>query len=144
MRLVELFQYFVGNTDWSALRGPEGDECCHNIVPFADSNGTLWPVPYDFDSAGIVDAPHALPDERLPIRDVRQRLWRGTCRKPAELKETFAQFTAQREAITAVFRDQPGLGANTLKKTLDYVDEFYMQLADPNQVPRGLAPVCKP
>ena len=26
-----LFQYMIGNTDWSALTGPDPEECCHNV-----------------------------------------------------------------------------------------------------------------
>ena len=103
LALVEVFQYFIGNTDWSALAPPAGEEkCCHNIVPYARADGVLLPVPYDFDSAGIVDAPYPLPDERLPIQDVRQRLFRGRCRDLAALEPVFALFVAQRTAISAV------------------------------------------
>jgi len=143
LALVELFQYFIGNTDWSAFRGPQGSDCCHNVVPFSDAAGKLWPVPYDFDSAGIVDPPHALPDERLPIRDVRQRLWRGPCRKAAELAEPFAKFQAQRDAIAALYREQAGLNPNTIERTLGYIDEFYARVADPRELERALAPACR-
>ena len=27
--LVEMFEYFAGNTDFSLTRGPAGDRCCH-------------------------------------------------------------------------------------------------------------------
>ena len=37
LALVEMFEYFIGNTDWSALAPPRGGgDCCHNIVPFAN------------------------------------------------------------------------------------------------------------
>jgi hypothetical protein len=31
--LVNIFEYFIGNTDWSAALGSQGSACCHNIVP---------------------------------------------------------------------------------------------------------------
>ncbi|HUQ52474.1 MAG TPA: hypothetical protein VM692_09650, partial [Gammaproteobacteria bacterium] len=96
LALLDVFQYFVGNTDWSALAGPAGQECCHNVVPYVRADGVMVPVPYDFDATGLVNAPHALPDERLPIRSVRQRLYRGACRTPEELAPSFERFQAQR------------------------------------------------
>ena len=36
-------------------------------------------VPYDFDHAGIVSTPYALPAEELHMSSVRQRRYRGYC-----------------------------------------------------------------
>jgi hypothetical protein len=92
LALVDMFQYFVGNTDWSAFAGPSGAACCHNVVPVARADGVLVPVPYDFDAAGIVDAPYALPAAGLPIRNVRTRLYRGQCRDVPELAASYEPF----------------------------------------------------
>jgi hypothetical protein len=130
LALLDVFEFFIGNTDWSALAGPAGDLCCHNVVPYARRDGTLVPVPYDFDSSGLIDAPHALPDARLPIRAVRQRLYRGRCRAPAEFAPAFARFEEQRAAIVALFDERQGLSAKTAERARDYVDAFYAILAD--------------
>ena len=82
LALLDVFQYLIGNTDWSAFAGPRGEDCCHNVVPYVRADGTFVPVAYDFDASGIVNPPHAAPDQRLPIRNVRQRLYRGRCRAP--------------------------------------------------------------
>src|SRR5438477_9110718 len=73
-----VFQYMIGNTDFAVT-------ALHNIVLIQDSVGVVYPVPYDFDWSGVISTPYAFPDSRLPIRTVRQRLWRGTCRTPQEL-----------------------------------------------------------
>jgi hypothetical protein len=141
--LLDVFQYFIGNTDWSASAGPQGDACCHNVVPVARPDGGLLPIPYDFDSAGIVNAPHALPDERLRIQNVRQRLYRGGCHAPAVLEETFAKFQAERGAITALIQQQPGLSEAVAKRTLDYIEQFYERIEDPRVVERTFEAPCK-
>lgn len=141
--VLDLFEYFIGNTDWSVVRGAAGEACCHNIVPFVRGDGMLVPVPYDFDSAGLVDAPYARPDDRLPIRDVRQRLYRGDCRTAAEVQETFRTFLAQREALSDLFRRQPGLSQPVLERTLEYIEQFYARLADAREIERVLAPACE-
>lgn len=72
---LELFQFMIGNTDWSAVFG-------HNVVILERAESGPIAVPYDFDYAGLVDADYAVPPAELPIGDVRQRLFRGFC-KPA-------------------------------------------------------------
>jgi hypothetical protein len=142
LALLEVFQYFLGNTDWSAVAGPNGAQCCHNVVPYARADGMLFAVPYDFDSAGIVNAPHALPNERLPIRNVRQRLYRGPCRAPAELAAAFDRFAAVRAELTGLFQMQPGLDARTRAVARDYANAFYTTLETPELVERAFRADC--
>ena len=73
MTLVAIFQYMIGNTDF-------GVSANHNIILMQsakDSTAKPIVVPYDFDYAGFVDAYYAVPNEGLPIENVRQRLYRG-------------------------------------------------------------------
>jgi hypothetical protein len=142
LALLDVFQYFIGNTDWSALDGPADENCCHNVVPYARPDGTLLPVPYDFDAAGIVDAPYAHPDARLPIRSVRQRLYRGACRDLVELQPAFAAFTAQREALSALFAPQTGVPERKATEARQYIDEFYAILGDDERTEREFRRNC--
>lgn len=142
LAMLDVFQYFIGNTDWSAIAGPAGEQCCHNVVPYARADGALVPVPYDFDASGLVDTPYALPDERLPIKDVRQRLYRGTCRELADLQPTFAQFVARRDAIAGLFTPATGLNERTAQRTRDYVDEFYAVITDDARAERAFRARC--
>ena len=41
---VALFEYMIGNLDWSMRAGPEGEACCHNTRLFAGAGGTIVPV----------------------------------------------------------------------------------------------------
>jgi hypothetical protein len=138
----DVFQYLIGNTDWSAIDGPGVEQCCHNVTPYVRADGTMIPVAYDFDSAGLVDAPHAFPNERLPIKDVRQRLYRGECRTAEELAPIFARFVEQRSAILALFAEQPGLDAEDAERAREYIEEFYATLADDKRRERAFFGVC--
>jgi hypothetical protein len=140
--LMETFQYFIGNTDWSAVAGPAGEACCHNVVPLARADGVLVPVVYDFDSAGIVDAAYALPDARLPIEGVRDRLYRGSCLDAAVLRSSFAPFETRRTEIRALFEAHPQLSARNRIRALEYVDAFYESIADPRRVEREFRSTC--
>jgi len=142
LAVLDVFQYLIGNTDRSAIDGPGEEQCCHNVTPYVRADGRMIPVAYDFDSAGLVDAPHALPNERLPIKDVRQRLYRGQCRTADELAPIFARFEQQRAAILALFTEQPGLDADDAESTREYIEEFYATLADDKRRERAFFNAC--
>lgn len=142
LALLDVFQYFIGNTDWSATDGPDGESCCHNVVPYARPDGVLLPVPYDFDAAGIVESPYAYPSALLPIRSVRERLYRGRCRDLSELEPVFASFTAQRDALTALFTEQAGIPERRAARARQYVDQFYAVLANEGQAEREFRRNC--
>ena len=71
MATLAVFEYLIGNTDWSVPYQ-------HNIrlltVP-AIKNPV--PVPYDFDQAGLVEAFYALPSENIGVASVRERVYRS-------------------------------------------------------------------
>jgi hypothetical protein len=142
LALLDVFQYFIGNTDWSPAEGPAGENCCHNVVPYARPDGVLLPVPYDFDAAGIVESPYAYPSAQIPIRSVRERLYRGRCRDLSELTPVFAEFTAQREALTALFTPQAGIPERRAARARQYIDQFYAILGNEAQAEREFRRNC--
>ena len=60
-----IFQYLVGNGDWSHTH-------FHN-VKLMRVGFEYFPVPYDFDFTGFVDAPYATPPEGSGLDGVRDR-----------------------------------------------------------------------
>ena len=140
---LEVFQYMVGNTDWSTIRGAADDDCCHNTTPMRGDNGDVVSVPFDFDLAGAVDAPYATPNPDLPIRSVRQRLYRGYCGPEAQLESTLQAFRARKEDIYALYRAEERLDSRRVGQMVDYLDEFYETIEDPSQVERRLIRRCR-
>jgi hypothetical protein len=141
--LVNMFEYFIGNTDWSAALGSQGSACCHNIVPYQRSDGALVPVPYDFDSSGMVNTPYALPNERLKISSVRQRLYRGACESLADLEPRFAKFDAVKPQLLELFSTSSGLDKRNAASATSYIDEFFDTRSDPKKVERAFRSGCK-
>ncbi len=141
--LLGLFNLLIGNTDFSVLRGPPGEECCHNVGLIGSPGGPTIPVPYDFDSAGIVDAPYAEPSPELPITSVRVRHYRGLCVHDNYIPGLLERFMAHRGAIEALYRGQAGLDANRLEDTLEYLAEFYELIADPEAVADDIYGRCR-
>jgi hypothetical protein len=42
---IELFEFMIGNTDFSLRLGPPGESCCHNAVVMLGTDGLYRPVP---------------------------------------------------------------------------------------------------
>lgn len=142
--LFEVFQYFLGNTDWSYTYAPPGEtECCHNAVPIGSFAGPVFPVPFDFDQAGLVDAPYATADPSLRIRSVRDRRFRGVCGPPEHLNDALGVFEIHQPEIKALFEEAEFLSDRSRNKALRYLEEFYSTIADDRRVERELLSKCR-
>jgi len=139
--LVNLFEFMIGNTDFSLIRGPAADDCCHNSVPFSDGK-TIYPIPYDLDFSGLVDAPYAEPNPRFKIRSVRTRVYRGRCSNNELLPATIARFEEARDEIYAIVDELTGLDKRNRDQVIDYLDEFYEVIGDDNDVARDIVKQC--
>lgn len=140
--LVAVFQYLIGNTDWSMLYGALDDNCCHNIVPLSRYDGKFLPLAYDFDFSGVVNAIYAEPNPKLPIKKVRQRLYRGFCTSDEILQGSLKQLNESRTAIQALYDNQPGLAPATARDVRDYYEDFYDLINDPEKVQKLIVNRC--
>ena len=130
MTLVAIFEYMIGNTDW-------GIPASHNtrlIVSKIDSLKRPFVVPYDFDYSGFVNTDYAVPDEKLGIENVRERLYRGFPRTMEELNEVLAIFKKQKEKIYAVINNFNLLTTKSKKDMINYLDDFFYMINQPEMV----------
>lgn len=139
--LSAMFQFMIGNTDWSVRRSPAGSDCCHNgrVLGLAGEDSGWKVIPYDFDQAGLVNAEYAAPAEQLRLRSVRQRLWRGRCSHNAELDAVVALFNDRRAAIESAL---VAAEARQAKAALKYVDGFYNLINDPKKRQKNIDQRC--
>jgi len=140
--LVWLFQYLIGNTDFSPLRAAEGEMCCHNHVLFGNEGEKIWSIPYDFDQSGLVDAPYATPAPQFRIRSVRQRLYRGRCAHSDYVTTAVAKYQEQRESIMSVFDEIDMASERNIKKMKAYVEKFYDVLDSERRVQNEFIKSC--
>jgi hypothetical protein len=140
--LVTVFSYFIGNTDFSGVRGPNEGFCCHNVLLLQQTSGLKMPIPYDFDFSGMVNAPYAEPNPKFHITSVKTRLYRGLCRNNDLLHGTFDLFHNNRDNIYALIAGLEGLTNSSRKKLTGYVDNFYEELANEAQVNRKFLTRC--
>lgn len=139
---VALFEYMIGNLDWSMRAAPKGEGCCHNTKPIMGAGGAMVPLPYDFDYSGLVDAPYSLPPEGFSINNVRTRVYQGFCRFNMEALAAAAEFRARRPAIEAVFGQIPGMSEGTRTKALSYLGGFFDQITTDETVKDKILKKC--
>ena len=140
--ISSVFQYLIGNTDFSPIKGAPDESCCHNYVLFSRAEEKILSIPYDFDITGIVDAPYATPNPRFRLRDIKQRLYRGRCANNEHLDATLQLFSDKRQAIYDLVESVPDLSKSNVKKTRRYIDDFYKTIDSPKHVERYLVGKC--
>lgn len=143
VNLTSVFQYLIGNTDYSVFSAAPGQDCCHNYVPFGSEDGRYYSIPYDFDMSGLVNAPYAVPNAKLRLDSVRERLYRGFCANNELLPATLKKFQAQRDVIQALIRDQVGLSSGKRREMLRFISDFYRTIARTKSVERHFVKKCR-
>jgi len=138
MTMVSIFQYLIGNTDWSVYKR-------HNIAIFQQvaEPKPLFAVPYDYDFSGAVNAPYAIPPEQLHTQSVRQRVYRGFCQPDSVLDPVLARFRSAKDSMYAAVRAVPDLPERDARDVLEYFDEFYKLLDNRGAVNREFVRGCR-
>ena len=111
----------IGNTDWQL-------ENLQNLVLLKINDPHQpepYPIPYDFDFTGLVDAHYAIPAPVLELSSIRERKYWGRCYSEEELRETFAYFLDKKDEIYALFLNNELLNKNSQNWCRSYLDSFY-------------------
>ena len=145
LNTVAVFQYFIGNTDVSLFQAAPGEnECCHNAKALGSMAGPVFSVPYDFDMSGIINTRYAeVNRDMVPIRNVRQRYFRGRCVPPEQMARTLQVFNEHKDAIYALYMEQAELDEKVREKTIEYLDDFYEIIDDDRKVDREIVRDCR-
>jgi hypothetical protein len=143
LSLVSVFQFFVGNTDWSVIEGEANEDCCHNAKLLGNDQAVYFGIPYDFDFSGLINASYAYPNPKFAIRSVRTRYYRGFCQPDTILHGTLDQFRKHRDAMYSLVNNQAQLDGRVKTKSLKYLDGFYDVIDDPKRLARSLIKSCR-
>ena len=136
LRAMMLFEYMIGNTDYSLY-------AMHNVKVVQDPTKTLFPVPYDFDLSGFVHPPYAIPDRRLGISSVVDRLYRGPCGTADDFEAVAAKFREKQADMVALVENMKDLDGHTKSETKDYLESFFRSIAQ-TSLKKSLVDGCKP
>ncbi len=139
MNRMALFNFMIGNTDWSV-------QMQHNVkilMSFDKPNGKGIPVPYDFDYSGLVNTYYAAPFEELPIKTVTERYYQGVCTSEDELKPLIEEFAGLKDRMLGTIQDFPYLSKNDKKQAESYISSFYGLYRNQNYLISQLNSTCR-
>lgn len=119
-----MFQFMIGNTDFSVAYQHNGK------LLYADKK--IYPLPYDFDLCGLVDASYAIVNSRLGINSVKDRKYRGFKRDESIVEEVREQLIDNK---TAFFEIIDGLQSqfelsSEFESTKEYLMSFFEIIED--------------
>jgi len=121
MNRLALFQYMIGNPDYSVPHR-------HN-VKILELTGMgaagYTAVPYDFDYSGLVDAYYAVPSDYLDITSVKERYYLGPCRSDMDFALAIEQLNLYREEILQLVGEFKYLDEKVKKSVLRYLEEYF-------------------
>lgn len=139
--LVFVFQYMIGNTDWSFVLAENDDACCHN-GDLLDIDQSIYFIPYDFDLAGIVNAKYAKPDSTLRLKSVRQRRYRGYCTDVESVETALRYVKSQEASILDTINSIPGFTEKDRESMQEYLGEFFNKARDEDKLLRQFEKRC--
>jgi hypothetical protein len=131
-----LFEYMIGNTDMSIYAN-------HNVKLVQKPDRTLSAVPYDFDLSGLVHAPYAIPDRRLGLRTVVDRMYRGPCRTADEFDAAAAPFRAKKTEMIGLVEGLKDLDNSSRSEVKDYLESFFRTIDKPDSIKKNFVNGCK-
>lgn len=137
MDLTAIFQYMIGNTDWSVPK-------LHNIkLVVKESDLVPTAIPYDFDFCGFVNPPYTKPPEIIPITHVTERYFRGFCRSAKELEPVILQFKFHKTDIYNLVENDTLLLGKTKRQVTEYLNDFYRVIENPKSIHREFIDNCR-
>jgi hypothetical protein len=141
---ASLFMYMIANVDYSFVIGdPDEDDCCHNAKLLQDQNGRYYPVPYDFDVSGFVDATYAEPLRRLGQRNLRDRVYRGFCVEDNVMQQALAGFHENQEHFSSIIGNSPHLDQRSATRAMAFVEQFFDIINETRQFEREILGECR-
>ena len=140
--MVSLFNYMIGNADFSLITSKEGN-CCHNAKLLQRADGPYIPVIYDFDSSGYVSAPYAETPPDLNLRSVRQRIYRGFCTEPELMEKALDEFRQHRSALSKLANETLYESKWMARSAVKYIESFYTVIDNPKKLSRQITEACR-
>ena len=141
--LVYIFEYLIANTDWSFVTAESDEHCCHNIE-LVKIDPKIFPVPYDFDLAGLVNAAYAKPDPSLRIKKVSKRVYQGFCTDTEILRGALKDISSKEADVLDIIVGLPVLTEKEKKNRIDYLGKFFNKAGDEDKMIAMFEKRCHP
>lgn len=120
LKKMVLFQYMIGNADWSM-------ESNRNLkILVIDS--VLYPIPYDFDFSGMVNASYSIPNNNVGQHRIQDRVLMGMPSVLNDLDETIDFYKKNKAGIFDTVSESKFLQLKSRLEVKAYLKSFYKEL----------------
>jgi hypothetical protein len=134
---LDFFQYMIANTDFST-------QFLHNIKAIQTKNGHFIPIAYDFDMSGVVNASYATYDEKLGIKSVRERYYKGYCRDEKVAQAVREDYINREQSIIAVIAAfDKVVEPKEIEGLKKYLNEFFATIKNDRAYSERLIGKCR-
>ena len=82
------------------------------------------------------------PGQAVQHHVVRDRLYRGPCRTPAEFQTFFEKFNELKPKVMEIFDTVPGMDTGYRKDAQKYLEGFYSTISKPGDVKKAFIDEC--
>jgi len=113
-----VFQYMIGNEDWRL-------NFLRNAKLVKLPSGKILPIPYDFDSSGLVNADYAIPDRDLRLESVLQRQFMGDFASKKERTAVLDFFLAKKVELIQTIENCEQLDTAGKATATAYLNSFF-------------------
>jgi hypothetical protein len=127
--LVFVFQYLIGNSDYSLVTATADDECCHNLDPLTINDRHVF-VPYDFDLSSLVGARYARQSASYMRNRGKERVYGGYCLDDLPLEHAIETVLAHRQEFLDLVRELPWSSDESMQKRIDFVGSFFEEAVE--------------
>ena len=117
IKLMSVFQYMIGNPDWSLDRN-------HNVKVMLQDD-LLIAIPYDFDFSGIVEAPYVLLNSELGITSQKERVFLGFENHTKDLTKELEIFYNKKSLLIQTIKDCKTLKGRNRRELIKYINSFF-------------------
>jgi len=114
-----LFQYLMGNVDWSTAISKNMD------IYKSKENGKMFIVPYDFDFSGFVNVSYAVPNKDYNQKKIRDRLLLEADESDSLYQSEIQKFIALKPSFINLIKKQKGLEMDVKIDLENYIHSFY-------------------
>lgn len=139
MVMLDIFQFMMGNTDWQVSK-------LHNIYLLKlldESDSEPYPIPFDFDYTGMVNAAYATPSPILGIESLRQRVFLGKCYSREELQNAINMFIQKKQSLYDLYKTFQQFDQVSMSESIAFLDSFYEIIKDEENWQRFFVDTCR-
>lgn len=114
-----LFQYLIGNVDWSTAISKNMD------IYKSKENGKMYIVPYDFDFSGFVNVSYAVPNVDYKQKKIRDRLLLEADGSDLLYQSEIQKFITLKPYFIDLIKKQKGIDMEVKIDLENYINSFY-------------------